>query len=462
MVHFCCVPGCSNNSTRDAHLSFFSLPLKRKSMLKQWIHAIGRKNLSVNRHTRVCGEHFVLGSRRLLRPDEVPSVRIPCSSKPKKHRKPPMDRSSLSSTKARAIDSKDCSEEESDKMVVTQDACVQTERMVSDEERALLDKVDALESLLKEKDEQINKLKFRFMNIKHDSTQVMFYSGFQSYEAFEAFRTFLGPAANCLCYSSDKTVSSKKKRRNRLLPPTEELFLTLIRLRLGLFEQDLAYRFNVSQPTVSRIIITWINFMYLELKKIPLWPPREVVQANMPKVFKEKYQTTRVIIDATEVYIDKPRLPDIQQMTFSHYKNSNTFKGLIGISPDGVITFVSSLYPGSISDKELTRQSGILDLLQSGDSVMADRGFDIEDDLILRGVRLNIPPFLRNKKQFYEKELVVTRRIASLRIHVERAMERIKNYHIFDKSLPVQLTDIADRLFFVCCVLTNFQEPLCD
>ena len=51
---------------------------------------------------------------------------------------------------------------------------------------------------------------------------------------------------------------------------------------------------------------------------------------------------------------------------------------------------------------------------------MADRGFDIED-LIVRGVRLNIPPFLRGKRQFEEDELISTRRIASLRIHVERA-----------------------------------------
>ena len=123
-----------------------------------------------------------------------------------------------------------------------------------------------------------------------------------------------------------------------------------------------------------------------------------------------------------------------------------------------MITFVSSLYPGAISDKELTRQSGFLDLLESGDSVMA---FDIEDYLILRGVHLNIPPFVRGKKQFSEEEVVATRRIASLRIHVERAMERKKNYHIFDRSLPVHLTDITDRLFFVCCVLTNFQPPLC-
>ncbi len=48
-------------------------------------------------------------------------------------------------------------------------------------------------------------------------------------------------------------------------------------------EQDLAYRFGVSQSTVSRIKTTWINFMYLEFKTIPLRSPKELVQANMPK-----------------------------------------------------------------------------------------------------------------------------------------------------------------------------------
>ena len=81
-----------------------------------------------------------------------------------------------------------------------------------------------------------------------------------------------------------------------------------------------------------------------------------------------------MIVDATEIFVEQTKLPELQQMTFSSYKNDNTYKGLVGISPDGVIiTFVSSLYPGSISDKELTRRSGIMDLLEPGDSVMADR-----------------------------------------------------------------------------------------
>ena len=319
--------------------------------------------------------------------------------------------------------------------------------------------------LLNTKIRELEQQQFRLDNIKHDNSKVLFYTGFTCYGSLDALFTFLGPSVHKLRYSkidSESRQESFKRCRPRKLPPLEEFFLTLVRLRLGLMEQDLAFRFGISQSTVSRITTTWINFIYLKLKELPLWMPRVLVQANMPEQLMKQYPTTRVIVDATEIYVEQPELPEIQQMTFSSYKNDNTYKALVGISPNGVITFVSLLYPGSISDKELTRRCGILDLLEPGYSVMADRGFDIEEDLALRGVRLNIPPFLRGKTQLSEKELITTRRIASLRIHVERAMERIKNFHIFDRSLPSSLTDIADRIFFVCCVLGNFQPPLCN
>ena len=105
---------------------------------------------------------------------------------------------------------------------------------------------------------------------------------------------------------------------------------------------------------------------------------------------------------------------------------------------------------------------GILQLLEEGDSVMADRGFDIEEDLVLLGVKLNIPPFLRGNSQLSAKEQVKTQRIASLRIHVERAMEQIKNFHIFDEPLHSSLSDVANQTFFVCTILTNFNPSLCS
>ena len=137
---------------------------------------------------------------------------------------------------------------------------------------------------------------------------------------------------------------------------------------------------------MSRIFTTWINFLYLKLKDIPLRPPKEVIEGNMPESFRKMYPNTRVIIDATDIYVEKPSLKDVQQMMFSNYKNNNTYKALVGISPSGAVIFVSDLYPGSISDKELTRKSGLLHLLQKGDSVKADRGFDIQDDLTPLGV----------------------------------------------------------------------------
>ena len=126
------------------------------------------------------------------------------------------------------------------------------------------------------------------------------------------------------------------------------------------------------------------------------------------------------------------------------------------------MAFVSYLYPGCISDKELTKQSGILELLEKGDSVMADRGFDIKEYLDLLGVELNMPPFMKKNKQLDESELVKTRWIATLRIHVERAMEQLKNFHIFDRPLTSSFRDTANQVFFVCAVLTNFSPSLCS
>ena len=57
---------------------------------------------------------------------------------------------------------------------------------------------------------------------------------------------------------------------------------------------------------------------------------------------------------------------------------------------------------------------------------MADRGFNIQELLASKGVKVNLPPFMNQSGQFNETELPETRRIASLRMHIERAVERIK------------------------------------
>ena len=91
-----------------------------------------------------------------------------------------------------------------------------------------------------------------------------------------------------------------------MLDPKDQLFLTLMKLRQAKEDFELSLFFQVSMSTVSRIVTTWMNFMYFQFKELDLWPDEEVAREFMPTNFAEKFPSTRVILDATEVPIEKP------------------------------------------------------------------------------------------------------------------------------------------------------------
>ena len=127
--------------------------------------------------------------------------------------------------------------------------------------------------------------------------------------------------------------------------------------------------------------------------------------------------------------------------------------------PNGQVTYLSQLWGGRVSDKQITRKSGLLELLEAGDNVMVDRGFDIAG-IVPDGVAVNMPPFLVGRKQMTAAETDETMSIASVRIHVERAIGRIKTYHILDGTLPNTLSPYATQIATVCGLLANFLPPL--
>ena len=301
----------------------------------------------------------------------------------------------------------------------------------------------------------------RFSDNDHD---IAYYTGFPSYESLMAFWCYLGEKVDYLAlWRGQETKVAGTPLcpiTERKLKPMDEFFMCLMRLRLGLQVTDLAFRFCISPASVSRIFTTWINFLYLEFKAIDFQPSRQQIDRDMPLCFKTKYPTTRLILDATEVPLETPSSLEMQSLTWSSYKNTNTLKGLIGITPTGYISFVSSLYCGNISDKRITAESGVLDTLQPGDGLMADRGFDIGDECAAHGIDLNIPPFRYGRGQLSACEVVQTRRIASLRIHVERAINQIKRFRILESTVPISMASTIDQIFYVCCMLTKFRPPL--
>lgn len=216
--------------------------------------------------------------------------------------------------------------------------------------------------------------------------------------------------------------------------------------------------FGVHPSQISRIFTTWINFLYAELKFLISWPSREQIASNIPKAFKH-FPTTRSIIDCTEFFVQKPSLPSSQRVTWSQYKHHNTFKALISISPTGTFTFISKLFTGSISDRRIVEESGFLEKIEHGDDIMADRGFLIRDMLARRSATLNIPPFSMGK-QLSSRAVTKTRRIASARIHVERAIGRLKTFKILQGVMPLKLHALFDQIVGVCGVLCNLDTQL--
>ena len=175
----------------------------------------------------------------------------------------------------------------------------------------------------------------------------------------------------------------------------EECILTLVRLRLRLLSRHLTDIFGVSEGSVSKVFTTWICFLSTVFRDMLLkWPCKGEIKKKLPSSCN-KFPSTRIIIDCTEIFLQKPTSPSAQRATWSNYKQHNNMKALVGITPTGYFSFVSKLWTGNVSDRYITERSGLLDKFEEEDSVMADKGFNIRDLLTRKKVALNIPPLCK-------------------------------------------------------------------
>ena len=191
-------------------------------------------------------------------------------------------------------------------------------------------------------------------------------------------------------------------------------------LRRGFSELHLAHLFGVAQSTISRIFISWINYMYLKFGQICIWSSHQIVSERIPEDFKEKYLSTWVIIDCTEVRCEMPSSLLLDTELFISYEDHVTLKALVGIAPNGVITFVSQLKTGSISDCEIVEEW--LSFAAVSRWWLCHGRYQ---DVLPLGVSLNIQPFLGSNSQMCAEDVIKTQQIASQSINVERAINKM-------------------------------------
>ncbi|XP_061178177.1 uncharacterized protein LOC133186841 [Saccostrea echinata] len=507
MVKSCCVYKCRNvcnGESRSKGVSFFRFP-KNKRKRRAWIKAVNRDKWTPNEHTWICSQHFVDGwhgdepsddnyaptifaykqkrseedfNREQRRLDRETTKEKLCSERINRERESAnlefsllahgsycrsTDESGDHSTEGNALtrlsDHDENGPTDDVDIKLTCDAGVQCE------EDPLLKENRNLKEEVRRLREDLRKHKWSAERIKDDDGMTRFYTGLPSFTIFLWLYNYLSSKCSRMTYwrgEGQTSTTDRVRMSSSCLHPIDQLFAVLMRLKVGLYVQDISERFQISSASFSMYFTTWISLIHAELKFLNPFPSRDIINRTMPESFKSKYPSTRVIIDCTELFIQSSSSLINQSLTFSNYKHHTTVKFLVGISPSGVITFVSDAWPGKTSDRQLTEECGLLQLLEPSDSVMADKGFTIADLLEKRQCSLNIPPFRGTSNQFSTDEVFKTQEIAQLRIHVERSIGRVKNFHVLEGVIPLTMVHFITKIFQVCCWLTNLDYPLVD
>lgn len=238
---------------------------------------------------------------------------------------------------------------------------------------------DTLKALKKENQtlrESVEKMSLSESSLRNDAEKVKFYTGLPNFFVLETVMWLLAPHMDAM--------------KNAKLSKFQQLLLTLMRLRLDLRNQDLAYRFGVKVGTVTRTVHQMIGIMSSTLVPTAVfWPSRAELRKNLPAALRATHPDCAVIVDCFTVHFEESTSPGCQQQVPASSQgagtNNNVLKYLIGVAPQGVVTFVSRGVPGNVSDRSLTESCGLLCKLLPGDVVLAGRDLGIGDSVAARG-----------------------------------------------------------------------------
>ena len=483
MPTLCCIVSCSNKQRKGLNLSFFRIPayIKNEGPRAQelserrrrlWFAAINREDASWKKVDgwRVCSTHFICGKPASLFDENNPDW-VPTKNLGYERFGATSETDLVQSRYDRAKRRKGENANELHDTLRELDDVLQADEISSREGCEKIDPVSASDDVINEneslgpsKSSQESDLQKRRLSANifsdesdlEDQTKVTFYTGLPSKDIMLPIFNLIAPGIS--------------QRQNSALSKFDKFVITLSRLRLNLQIRDLAYRYNVSTYVVSKAFTEIIDLLHINLKGTILWPLREDLMKSMPIVFRDNFGLKVVsIIDCFEVFIERPSNLYARAQTWSNYKHNNTVKYLIGITPQGSISFISDGWGGRASDKYVTINSNFLNNLLPGDVVLADRGFDIDEVLCMKGAKLHIPAFTRGKKQLSGEEVQESRNIANVRIHVERVIGLLRQkYTMLQSTIPINLlitktgqeNPVLDKIVTVACALTNLCQSV--
>ncbi|XP_041847320.1 uncharacterized protein LOC121643832 [Melanotaenia boesemani] len=497
---YCCVNGCLSRSHSRSQgrvnngVRFFAFPKWKRHEGKvveevtkrrriAWIAAVRRKDICFDHITasmKVCSRHFHSGqpAYEMLEshPDWKPSLHLGHSEVKATDKERfvrlvrrrgvttlnKMENSTLQEVKVKAQEEEQevtphmievVVKEEEEEVEVTheEDDVPQTPNEESTEEPLLDSSVD--EEIVKENGHLKNELaefKMTEQFLKDDDEKVKYYTGLPSYATFQVLLSNIMPFL---------------PHEESELTHFQMILLTFMRLKLDLPMEHISHLLNVHLQTARAAFNSTVRVLHARLSPLVRWPDRERLWVSMPHQFMEAFgKHLAVIVDFIEVSIEKPFSLETMAQRLSSDERGCTMKYLIGITPQGIISFISKGLDGRTSDKEITESCGLLNKLLPGDIILAGQGFDIEENLGMMCVEVKLPAFTKGAHLLDAMDVEKMRKITHLRTHVERFIGVVRNtYKILSSDIPVSMVEprkgenvsFIEKVLTVCCALSN-------
>uniref|UniRef100_H2ZYA6 X-ray repair cross complementing 2 n=1 Tax=Latimeria chalumnae TaxID=7897 RepID=H2ZYA6_LATCH len=468
MGMFCCASGCNNRYGKVPGVSFYRIPTNPVRR-QQWVSAIKREGWQPTRHTRLCSAHFVSGvkSDNPLAPNYIPSIfsYISNSHKRKLESRVDTDKQHSETTKkkgarignyrncntgndASACKDRDSSNEKTNTAKGLGDlhatkksvnvSCLTDENYVTIQQ--VMMKLRTLQERCRHLEDVIQDLKLDENVIRSNPEMLPFYTGLASFDELSKVYEIISP-----CITESSTF---------LLSKFQKLLLTLMKLKLNLKFQDLAYRFRVSKTTAANVFHATLYILYMRLSFLIVWPEREELLKMMPIDFQELFKDrVAAVTDCFELSLERSSRKEYAQ-SCSNEENHPTLKFLIGITPQGTISFVSKAWGGQVSDEMCTESCGILNNLLPGDVLVSNRGIRCAE----------LKASVDGKPQLVRASIDSSPQLFRLRMHMKNVIGHMrKKYAILQGTLPINLSTVKqgynvrtlDMIVFICAALTN-------
>ena len=319
MVKNCCTVGCHNVYKKGSGIHFYRFPTEPDRRAK-WVSAIHREGWVPTEYSWLCSEHFVTGkkSNNPLAPNFIPTIFKHISSLQKRrlnavavifNRRQTMKRKREESSEPSydrheegLLGSPEGHKEQPSTSEIQQLQPYYEEAPKCKEKWELEQRCKELEKKCEDLYQQKQVLQIVHDNFKstvsitretlaNDNKKVRYYTGLPSYACLKAIYDFVSIRLP-IPFPMEKELKTA---------PFEQFLIALVKLCVSLGDQDLSYRFGISQATVSNYFGAWIDVMYTRPSSLISWPERSELMKTMPSEFRKHFRKYVVIIDCFKI-----------------------------------------------------------------------------------------------------------------------------------------------------------------